>query len=243
LLAANLLSYYGENERLRLAGIADLEKREASYGRVAMAVGAYSVLEKVQRNLENYPVKCTAWREYTESFDQVNNYSGMIDRFHYKMNIRSEYTEHGSAADNFTLISPFNGYVSGHFNLKLSMYFMEAAGPRLPSYSRTEVHYVHIPVSFERSIAICLSALNELRAELGSLEPCTLSEIPSLMEALELKYKNLSGINGLKFEITTSLNISGECYRLDYKIMITEDSEGVSGKFAWSVFEEGSLLL
>jgi hypothetical protein len=151
----------------------------------------------------------------------------------------------GAESDNLTMVAPFNGFVPGYLNFGIHV-DLDFSTPHI-AYHKAELHYLHLPILYERSIDLCLSAFQYLNSRLRAIErPPGVCATPSILEAVgdaNRLYGAVASGWGLALSASASVEGSRGCPRIDYEVVVSQvNVTGVSGEFTWSVFEGSSLL-
>ncbi len=239
LLVSNLTLLYAENQRLWMASMAKLETDEGVVGSLLVAQGAYSALNRVQTELVRNPPSCSSWGAYASALASSSSYSGSIHAVQYELTMKIDVVSSGSEGDNLTLIRPFDGYRPGALNLGVLVDLNELSGG-LPSYTRTEYHYVHLPISLSRMLSLCLSLLQDLHLAYQSRVYCNRLPSEAPLYALIQRYSQSASSGGFSLVLSHWFVRVDGCWLLNYAITLSESSvEGVSGSFAWRLSDTG----
>lgn len=243
LLVANAFVFQGENDRLNSARLASYENEEAFLSAAQSASAVYSDLANVQSYLVSQPPRCSDWDAYAASLSYAQNYSGIDDRIYYSVLATSSYVT-GGGSDNLSMLSPFDGSLQGSLNLAVILQVRESLGPfgSLPSYSKTETHYSHLPIALDDALSICSAAMSDL-ASLPPPVPSKSGECPDLsglLDSIREEYSALASPQGLVFGLTTA-PLAGSACGFSYTVTLSQQAEGVSGPFLWHTFDGGSL--
>lgn len=241
LLISNLTLLYAENQRLWMASMARLETDEGKIGLLLVAQGAYSALNRVQTELVRNPPSCSSWGAYSSSLTSSSHYSGSIHAVQYNLTIDAVVVSSGSERDNLTLLRPFDGFLPGSLNLGIGVSLNELSGG-LPSYTRTEYHYVHLPISLSRMLSLCLSLLQDLHLAYQSRVYCNRLPSEAPLDALFQRYSQSANSEGFSLVLSHWFVRVDGCWLLNYAITLSESSvEGVAGRFAWHLSDTGFL--
>lgn len=239
LLISNLTLLFAENQRLWMASVAKLETDEGAIGSLLVAQGAYSALERVQRDLVQNPPSCSSWNEYGLSLASSSSYFGSLRAIRYDLTLNTALVESGSESDNLTLIHPFDGYSPGSLNLEVRVRLNEVSGG-LPSYARSEFHYIHLPVSLSRMLSLCLALLRDIHIAYGSGVYCNRLPSETRLNALSQRYSQLASSDGFSLILSHWFVRIDGCWMMSYAVTLSEGSvEGVSGEFAWHLSDSG----
>jgi hypothetical protein len=229
LLVANEVVYNSANQQLTAAYISAYEREEALTARLLVAEAAFNASANAQAILARNPPTCESWSAYSEGLSQ--RVSTMVTRggvtYHLDMNL--SYAQSGSHDDNLTTLSPFEGFEDGSLNMIARVRIRASAGPEYPSFAKTEVHYLHLPVPLEVSISLCSSALRDISGLLGS-DSCS----PGAVQDLVSQYEALAKSQGVRITLEGAQGFRGVCSGASYEITVSEDSvQGFAGRFDW----------
>jgi hypothetical protein len=239
LLISNLTLVFAENERLWMASVANLETDEGAIGSLLLAQGAYSALERAQTELVQSPPSCSSWNEYALSLASSSSYSGSLRAIRYDLTMNAALVESGPENDNLTLIHPFDGYSPGSLNLGVRVRLHEVSGG-LPSYARSESHYIHLPVSLSRMLSLCLALLRDIHLTYSSGVWCNRLPSETRLNSLSQTYSRLAVSDGFSLAISHWFARVDGCWKMNYTVTLSEGSvEGVSGEFAWHLSDSG----
>jgi len=162
-------------------------------------------------------------------------------------NLRGAVTWSGVESDNLTLLTPFTGFVPGFLNFALSVDL--GFSTSLVQYHKAEVHYLHLPVLYDESIAACLSAVGYLHSKVQGLKRtpgvCATPSILAAISEADRRYGTVARDAGLSLSISSSSSMDRgtHCPTIGYEVVVSQYGvRGVSGDFTWRVSEGGSFL-
>ena len=239
LLISNLTLLYAENQRLWMASMTKLETDEGEIGMLLVAQGAYAILNNLQTELVQNPPSCSSWDAYSSSLASSSSHSGSIHAVQYGLEMAAAIVGSGSRRDNLTLLRPFDGYLPGSLNVGIRVHLNELSGG-LPSYTRTEYHYLHLPISLSKMLSLCLSLLQDLHHVYQSRVYCNRLPSETPLDELFARYSQSASSNGFTLVLTHWFVRVDGCWLLSYAVTLSESSvEGVSGRFAWRLSDAG----
>lgn len=150
----------------------------------------------------------------------------------------------GDLADNLTALRPFNGSVSGDLDLAIRFDGTGADGPDV-TFSRGEVHYVHIGARLYEEVSDCLGAVADIEGALSksTASNCTSEGIDTLMQEAEALPASLSSRDGFSFGVSYSLSDVGAC-EVSFQVSLAQPGvAGPAGQFVVRLGQGGSVQI
>ena len=244
LVASNVALYESQEQGVVLHAVSDEAKAVATEAELAKGLVALSLLRTSQSVLEASGHPCSdplGAMPALRSIALSSNFGGIA------ANARGTVTRSGGQSDNLTLLTPFTGFVSGYLNFALTVDL--GFSTSLVQYHKAEVHYLHLPILYDESIATCLSAVGYLRSKVQGLKrtpgACATPSILGAIAEADRRYSALAREAGLTLSISSSsMDRWGvHCPTISYEVVVSQYVvPGVSGDFTWRVSEGGSLL-
>jgi len=244
LVASNVALYESQEQGVVLHTVSDEAKAVATEAELAKGLVALSLLRTSQSVLEAGSHPCSdplGAMPALRSIALSSSLGGIA------ANARGAVTWSGIQSDNLTLLAPFTGFVTGYLNFAFTVNLKFSTS--LVQYHKAEVHYLHLPVLYDESIATCLSAVGYLHSKVQGLKrtpgACATPSILGAIAEADLRYRALAREAGLTLSISSSSMDRGgvHCPTMSYEVVVSQYGvPGVSGDFTWRVSEGGSLL-
>ncbi len=244
LVASNFALYAGQEQAVVLHAVSDQANAVATEAELSKGLVALSLLRTSQSVLEASSHPCS---------DPLGSMPGLRSivlssaLWGIATNLRGGVTWSGAQSDNLTMLTPFAGFVPGYLNFALSVQL--GFSTSLVQYHKVEVHYLHLPVLYDESIAACLSAAGYLRSKVQGLKRtpgmCATTLIMGAIADAGRYYSTVGREMGLTVSIasSSSINVGLHCPIIGYEVVVSQYGvPGVSGDFTWRVSEGGSLL-
>ncbi len=242
LVASNFALYASQEQGVVLHAVSDQARAVATEADFAKGLVALSLLRTSQSVLEASSPSCSDPLEAMPALRSIVLSSSLGG---IAANLRGAVTWSGVQSDNLTLLSPFTGFVPGYLNFAFSVNL--GFSTSLVQYHKVEVHYLHLPVLYDASIAACLSAVGYLRSKIQGLKRtpgvCATPSILAAIAEADRHYSTLARDAGLTLSISSSTDRGILCPTIGYEVVVSQYGiPGVSGEFTWRVSEGGSLL-
>ena len=242
LVASNFALYASQEQDVVLHAVSDQAKAVATEAEFAKGLVALSLLRTSQSILEASGHSCSDPLESMPALRSIVLSSSLGGT---AANLRGGVTWSGAGSDNLTLLSPFTGFVPGYLNFALSVNLVSSTS--LVQYQKEEVHYLHLPVLYDQSIAECLSVVGYLHSKIQGLKRTPgVCATPSILAAIAetgRHYSTVAAEAGLTLSISSSTDRGVHCPTIGYQVVVSQFGvPGVSGEFTWRVSEGGSLL-
>ena len=242
LLLSSLAVYASSQGRAGLYAQADAEDSAADAFRVMELTGAANVLYMVQNDLSASPLACPAANRTVSAAIVSASYSQRSGNM-------SVVVEGGSAGisgetDNLTALAPLDGGVTGDVNIALHV---SGNGGALPgvSFSRTEVHVVHLGVRVTAAASDCEAAFLAVSGALQGSEPASCSDgaVGEIVDAAAVSPGAKAREDGFSFRVSYGVADSSGC-SVAYSVWLSQARvEGVGGEFSVSFEESGQVSL
>ena len=245
LVASNFALYATQEQAVVFHAVSDQAKAVTAEAEIAKGLVALSLLRTSQSVLEGSSHPCS---DPLESLPALHSIVLSSSLGGIQTDLRGGVTLSGDQNDNLTLLTPFTGFVPGNLNFAFSVDL--GFSTALVQYHKAEVHYVHLPVLYDGSIAACLSAVGYLRSKVQGLKRtpgvCATASILSAIAEAARRYSTVGREAGLTLTIassSSSMGMSVHCPTIGYEVVVSQYGvRGVSGDFTWRVSEGGSLL-
>ena len=242
LVASNFALYASREQGVVLHAVSDRAEAVAAEAELAKGLVALSLLRTSQSVLEASSHPCSGPLESMPALRSTVLSSSLGG---IAASLRGVLTLSGALSDNLTLLSPFTGFVPGYLNFAVSVELGFSSS--LVQYHKAEVHYLHLPVLYDGSIAACLSAVGYLRSKVQGLKRtpgvCATASILGAIAEAARRYSVVAREAGLTLSISSSTDRGLHCPTIGYEVVVSQYGvTGVSGDFTWRVSEGGSLL-
>lgn len=242
LVASNIALYGSREQVVVLYAVSDRARAVATDAELAKGLLALSVLRTYQSVLETSSSSCSDPLETMPALRPMvlsSNHGGLA------ASLRGSLTRGGVQNDNLTLLTPFTGFVPGYVNFALTVELDFSSS--FVQYHRAELHFVHLPVLYDRSVAACLSAVGYLQSKVQGLKRtpgvCATPSILAVIAQADRLFGTVARDAGLSLSISSSTDRGILCPTIGYEVVVSQYGvPGVSGEFTWRVSEGGSLV-
>ena len=211
ILASNLALYASAQDRARLYLESDAVDSMEVDAAVLTAAGGASVLAQVARTMGANAFDCqnaikAATALVEETADQQED--GGI-----KVTVTASLVGAGPSSDNMSMLGPFDGSAEGDLNILLRTEARGSVPSFGVSYSKVEVHSVHLPARLASAASDCTGAVAAIAHSLGSAAPanCTYSGIEPLMEEATRGPRSVADGDGFTLGVRYAVSSGQEC--------------------------------
>jgi hypothetical protein len=219
------------------AQASNIESRELLLERSLAGGVSLDVLAQVQGHLSSDPAGCADLPQYVASISASSSASGEDSGIGYQANATATgEPSSDSAADNLTLLAPFEGHAPGTLGLTEHLRVSEAGGGGSVSLVRLETHALNIPIEVGSASSLCASTAGVLAAALSASCNATLEQ-----EAFDAALPGLVGqASGLGFDLTAGWGYAAACSPAYWFTLVEPGVEGPTGSFDWTVLGSGT---
>ena len=240
LLISNFVLVSAQQERMQLFSVADQEDALYDQGLAIKSVALVDLLDGVQIGLSSATLPCSTTFSALSSL--VGSLSVSIDDSYGVAEASARLASVGSASDNLTALKPFLGSIPGHLDLLAAVKVHLESRGGVATYSKSETHYLNLPIGLERVVSFCQGSVAEVARVLDALGSnlCNATAVRSALTSLQLELAERATGLGLTTELWFSIAVPPYC-GVDYSVHVSEAGvPGPLGPFTWSVEEAQS---
>ncbi len=240
LLISNLALYVASQSRESLYTQADAEDVLGD-GAVALAgAGAANILIVAQALLASGTFGCAnAMMTVAGEVDGLTDVQRSGD---LTVTTSAKLAQGDTAADNLSMLEPFNGSVAGVVNVALSVFASAGESVTRVSFTKTETHLVHLPFRIQRASDDCTRAIQNVASSIQGIVPtnCTTPAIDKLMGNSIRTPASTAASDGFELSLQYSITENVPC-SVSYKVSIEQSGiQGPVGEFSVRMQGEGS---
>jgi hypothetical protein len=231
LLLANLTLFVAANQFERQSLTANSESLLADTATVLGGTKALSLLDNLQSFLSSRTFQCTSalqdfWN-YTSSLSASGNEDGV------SVNETLTPGQDFSKDDNFSILKPFNGSYAGAINVNLVVRWSGVSPLRDVTYSKAEIHHLHLPVGLDLMTAFCNVSVGLVRTllENQTYAACDYPALEPSLGVLENALQSQASVKGLAFSLEYQVESSHRCLVNFVCIVEQLDVAGPAGAF------------
>jgi hypothetical protein len=242
LLLSSLAVYASSQGRAGLYAQADAEDSAADAFRVMELTGAANVLYTLQNALSASPLACPTANRTVAAAIVSASYSQRSGNM--SVVIQGGPAGISGGADNLTALAPLDGGVTGDVNIALHVWGSGGAFPGV-SFSRTEVHVVHLGVRVPAAVSDCEAAFRAVSGALQGSDPvsCSYGAVGEIVDAAAGSPGARARRDGFSFSVSYSVADSSGC-SVAYSVRLSQAGvEGVGGEFSVYFEESGQVSL
>ena len=242
LLLSSVAVYASSQDRARLYAQADAADTAADRFAVMRLAGGADVLYLVQRSLSSSPLSCGSANSTAAEATASASWSQRAGNL--TVAVRGSLAGSGAGQDNLTALAPLDGGVDGDLNIDLLVSGSGTAPPGI-SFSRTEVHLVHLGVRLSAAVSDCESAYGEITAALKGSEPdnCTDSAVGATVENALGRAESMASGDGFSLRMAYDVADASGC-SVAYDLILQQGGiQGVGGVFGVTLEETGLVSL
>jgi hypothetical protein len=231
ILVSNLAIFAASQDRARLYVQANAEGSMSAEFVVLSAAGGAEALSAAAQALGSGPLACsTATRALNI---ELGLFSYIQERAGVTVSVRTRAVVGGSAADNLSMLSPFNGLAPGDLGIRLNLTASGSDAGAGVSFNKHETHYAHLPVRFSAGVADCTEAVALVEEAASGTDPvnCTRQWVDPIMRAAVLTPASEASADGFSFRLDYSITASAGC-SVVFTVTLEQDGiQGPSGTF------------
>jgi hypothetical protein len=241
LVASNFLLVAGAQEKEQLFSLADQENALSAQAFALQSATLLEVLDRLQLGVSSAAIPCSQSVAFLSTLagNPTKPVSAGDDYANATVMLAQDVTD----PDNLTTLAQYAGSVSGHLNVLATVSVRGAASGGAVSYSKTEAHYLNLPLDLDRVISFCLEASSRIKngiLVLGS-SICNATAVESLMNGFKDEYAVAAAGIGFGFSISYSHSNSASCTVL-FSIRVSQQNvDGPLGCFDWAVEQTESV--
>ena len=239
LLISNALVYAASQDREHLYAVSNAEDSLGDTAAALMGAGGMNILVEAQSALAARTLDCQAARETGAA--AIGSLSDSQHSGGVNLVSTARLAPEGSASDNLSSLTPFNGSVVGDLDISISMVATGSALSGEVSLAKSEVHLAHLPVELDRLSADCLRALEGIAYTLSTEAPanCTSGAVDPLVIEASRSAAAAVAADGFGFGLAYAVIPGGDCgVSLQVKVQ-QAGVQGPSGPFTVRLEEEG----
>lgn len=230
-LISNLALFVGSQDRASLYAQSDAEDLLAGEAATLTGSTATNLLSEVQSIVALGPMDC-----FTAARDLEVAIGSLVDEQRSgTLTVRATSYEAPDlySADDLSMLSPFNGSVSGDLNVGLS--FTESS--RMPvagvTFDRNETHLAHLPVRWDSALQDCIGAVEAVVSAVSAshVSNCTVGMVGPRMAAAASGPEDSAAADGFTFGVDYSIAGETPC-TVSFRISVGQPAvDGPAGEF------------
>jgi len=241
LLATNFVAYVASQDRERLYYQADAENA-LSVNAIALtgATGA-NVLFAAQALLGSGNLTCSA--ASAAATQAIGRFSDLQRSGGLTVSVSARMAHGVPVGDNLSVLAPFSGTAVGEVNIALAVVMSGSDSGVGASFSKTEVHFVHLPVRLESLTRDCLGAFHNISQAITTTTApnCTVVAIAPLLRSASQGPASLAESDGFSLRVDFAV-IPGVSCTIGLRVSLEQAAiEGPGGYFNAGVEEAGSV--
>jgi hypothetical protein len=148
----------------------------------------------------------------------------------------------GAAADNLSVLKPFNGSVEGDLDLKVKVVSSGGSISTGVLIERTETHDVHLPVELQAMVSDCIGAVSSVMKSAAetTLTNCTSRSVEAWASAASFAPKALAVADGFAFRMVVLAVQPSPCSASFAVDLQQRMIQGMTGYFSVELEETGN---
>ena len=231
LMLSNLTLFAAATQRERLSLTVNSESLLSDTATVLGGTVGLGLLESLQNFLSAGPVQCSNAAQTLDNYSSSLSDSGILNGTYVKASMSPG--EDGYEPDNFSILNPFNGSEPGALNVELTIRWSGSSPLNDASYSKLEVHRLHLPVRFGLMDTFCNDSVGQVESLLEgqTFGSCVYSAIEPPLGVLATGLQSQASAEGLTFSLTDSVDNSHGC-AVSFTIVVEQrGAAGPDGAF------------
>ncbi|MDE1852707.1 MAG: hypothetical protein KGI38_03045 [Thaumarchaeota archaeon] len=243
LLVSNLAVYVASQDRARLYAQADGADSLGDSALILAWAGGADILIEAQSFLAGSAFGCsTAVSQMAQETGSLIDHQrgGGVD-----VTTTASLVQGGTTGDNMSFLSPYEGSVSGSFDVSLHMVATGALPGSGVTLQRSETHLVHLDFHLSKLTSDCAAAVAAITSSTSSadLPNCTAASMAPLMGRASQGPASDASQDGFEFSLAYGITSSPSC-SVDFVVSLEQDGiQGVSGTFSVRMEEGASVSI
>ena len=240
LLLSNFAIYVASENRATLYSQADFENYLGSYAVSFAGASGANVLTGVQSFLSSQTFNCTSAPSVIAG--EMGAMKDSQSTSYINETASAQEAPESAAPDNLSSLAPFNGSLPGVLDVSLDVTEKGGSSPTGVWFSKTETHYLHLPVRLDAAVAECVEAVEDVVDAVSTdpLSNCTSSQVASFIGPLASELSSAASADGFLFHLVYAVT-SGTSCSVGFQVSIEQANiQGIGGSFEVQLEENGT---
>jgi hypothetical protein len=237
ILVCNFAIYAASQDRAVLHAQADAEDLLNAEGTVLEGATVTNILLGAQSVLGSGPIYCSIAQGFVST--RLASLHDAQRTGPLSVSTSSVEVSGVDAADNLSMVFPFNGSAAGFLTLAVTSHTKTVESVAGVSLDRSVTHLVHLPVRWNAQVRDCIAAVAAISRSVSSsrASSCTSAVVPPLMANASSGPDSTARADGFDFALTYEILTDGRC-AVSFTVTLGQTKiEGPGGGF--SVLLEG----